>query len=139
MGLASSIGLGIALALNGRMVIALDGDGSVLMNLGSLCTIAARAPENYLLVIIDNGVYGSTGGQPSPTSGRTNLVALAKAAGNRNVRSVSTLEELASAIKKMRSGILVARVEPGGADSPLIDLPAKDIMRRFVRAARPSG
>jgi len=138
MGQASSIGLGLALALKERGVISLDGDGSILMNLGSLCTIAARAPSNYLLVIADNGTYGSTGGQASPTSGRADLVALAKAAGNRDVRSVSTLEELDSDVRSMRSGVLVAKVEAGSADSPLVEMPAKEILKRFMKAARPS-
>ena len=73
MGLASSIGLGLALVRPERKVIVLDGDGSVLMNLGALATIAHNALENYLLIILDNCCYGSTGSQPTCTSQRTEL------------------------------------------------------------------
>jgi sulfopyruvate decarboxylase subunit beta len=138
MGLASSIGLGLALALEDRGVIALDGDGAVMMNLGTLATLAAWHPDNFLLIIVDNCCYGSTGGQPSPTSCGADLVAIARAAGNGVVGYVTTLEDLAERVRSMHSGVIVARVEPGGADSPLIDLPAKEIMHRFMRAARPS-
>ena len=78
MGLASSIGLGLALARPERKVMVLDGDGSVLMNLGTLATIAHYAPENYLLVILDNCCYGSTGSQPTCTHLGTDLFALAQ-------------------------------------------------------------
>ena len=64
MGLASSIGLGLALA-QPKPVIVIDGDGSVLTNLGTLPTIGNNAPANYILMIIDNGSYGSTGDQPT--------------------------------------------------------------------------
>lgn len=81
MGLSSSIGLGLSLSVPERHVIAIDGDGSILMNMGSLATIAHQKPENYLLVIIDNGTYGSTGDQPTATSHGTDLGAVAKGAG----------------------------------------------------------
>ena len=64
MGMASSIGLGLAIAQK-KKVYAIDGDGSILMNLGSLTTIAHHAPHNYCLIIIDNKSYGSTGNQPT--------------------------------------------------------------------------
>ena len=88
MGLASSIGLGLALGRPERRVIVLDGDGSVLMNLGTLATIAHYAPENYLLVILDNCCYGSTGSQPTCTHLGTDLAALALAAGVKYVKKV---------------------------------------------------
>lgn len=68
MGQASSIGLGIALARPDKKVIACNGDGSMLMNLGSLATITAQAPENLVLLIFENGVYEVTGSQPTPGS-----------------------------------------------------------------------
>src|SRR5512137_2774142 len=98
MGLASSIGLGLALARPERKVIVLDGDGSVLMNLGTLATIAHHAPENYLLVILDNCCYGSTGSQPTCTHLGTDLFALAKAAGVKKVGLVERAEDLAPAL-----------------------------------------
>ena len=130
MGLSSSIGLGLALGLPARRVIVLDGDGSVLMNLGTLATIAHYAPENYLLVILDNCCYGSTGSQPTFTSSRTDLAAMAKAAGVANVRSVFDKEEIINAL--MGSGIVVAGVEKGNADVPMIDLHPDQIINRFM-------
>jgi len=128
MGMASSIGLGIALSQR-RRVIVLDGDGSVLMNLGTLTTIANYAPDNYLLVILDNCCYGSTGLQPTCTSCRTDLAAMAKAAGVGNVESVRTLEELRNAISD--SGVVVVKVDPGNANVPIIDLSPEQIIERF--------
>jgi len=78
MGQCSSIGLGIALARPDVRVVCLDGDGSLLMNLGSLCTIATLAPRNYALVIWDNEVHMTTGGQPTATAFRSSLAALAR-------------------------------------------------------------
>ncbi len=138
MGLASSIGLGLALAKKDRKVIALDGDGSIIMNLGSLSTIGSLAPDNYLLVILDNGVYGSTGSQPSATSCRTNLGRVAKAAGIVNVQEVTTTGDLDECLRTMRSGVLVVKVKIGNAKVPIIDLQPKEIMDRFMKAARAS-
>src|SRR5881394_733121 len=66
MGKGSSLGLGLCLARPERRVIVLDGDGSLLMNLGSLATIAGQAPQNLVLFVLENGVYAGTGGQPIP-------------------------------------------------------------------------
>jgi sulfopyruvate decarboxylase subunit beta len=135
MGLASSIGLGFALAQPIRRIIVLDGDGSVLMNLGTLATIANRAPENYLLVILDNCCYGSTGSQPTCTSERTNLAQVAKASGVSHVRMVETLDDLAHAVSGQ--GVVVVRVDPGNADVPIIDIPPEQIIGRFRRSFLP--
>ncbi len=82
MGLAAPIALGVALAQPGRRVLALEGDGSLLMQLGCLSTIAARAPDNLILVVWDNAIYQITGGQPTPASqAGTDLVAIARASG----------------------------------------------------------
>jgi len=134
MGLASSIGLGLALAQTKRKVIVLDGDGSVLMNLGTLATIAHHAPENYLLVILDNCCYGSTGSQPTCTHLGTDLVALAKAAGIKNVRKVERPGDLAEALQG--KGVIVAKVKAGNATVPIISLSPKEIIERFSRYAR---
>ena len=134
MGLASSIGLGLALGLPARRVIVLDGDGSVLMNLGTLATIAHYAPENYLLVILDNCCYGSTGSQPTCTHLGTDLAALALAAGVESVKKVDNLDDLAKAL--IGRGVAVAKVEPGNASVPVIDLPPEEIIERFMKSAR---
>jgi thiamine pyrophosphate-dependent acetolactate synthase large subunit-like protein len=81
MGLATPIALGVAMAQPQRKVFALDGDGSILMQLGALATVAAEAPKNLAVIIWDNGIYQITGSQPTLTSAGTDLVAIAKGAG----------------------------------------------------------
>src|SRR3979409_2697051 len=84
MGLAFPIALGVALAQPKRRIFALEGDGSLLMQLGSLSTIATLAPKNLTMVIMDNGVYQITGAQPTPASAVADLVAIAVASGLTN-------------------------------------------------------
>jgi thiamine pyrophosphate-dependent acetolactate synthase large subunit-like protein len=84
MGLAFPIALGVALAQPKRRVFALEGDGSLLMQLGSLSTIATLAPKNLTLVVMDNGIYQITGGQPTPAASVTDIVAVAVASGIAN-------------------------------------------------------
>jgi sulfopyruvate decarboxylase subunit beta len=129
MGMASSIGLGLALAQK-RRVIVLDGDGSILMNLGTLATIANHAPDNYLLVILDNCCYGSTGLQPTCTSCRTDMAAMARAAGVDSVLLVKTAKDLKEALSS-GSIVIVAKVDPGNADVPIIDLSPERIVERI--------
>src|SRR6266496_5821299 len=81
MGSASSIALGIALAQPERKVIVMDGDGSLLMQLGSLVTIAGAAPENLYHFVFENGVYATSGGQPLPAEGRLGFEVMARGAG----------------------------------------------------------
>lgn len=136
MGLASSIGLGLALARPERRIIVLDGDGSVLMNLGTLATIGHYGPDNYVLVILDNCCYGSTGSQPTCTSLRTDLDLMARAAGVQCVRAVTTPESLSDALSG--HGVVVARVEPGNADVPIIDITPECIVERFMGSFLPA-
>jgi thiamine pyrophosphate-dependent acetolactate synthase large subunit-like protein len=91
MGQAPGLGLGLALAQPGRGVVVVTGDGSMLMNLGSLVTLA-RHPAQVYLLIMDNGLYEVTGGQPTAGSGRTDFAALARAAGIGRVHAFDTLE-----------------------------------------------
>ena len=84
MGLAFPIALGVALAQPKRHVFALEGDGSLLMQLGSLTTIATLAPKNLTMIIMDNGVYQITGAQPTPAAAVADLVAIAVASGLTN-------------------------------------------------------
>jgi len=81
MGLAFPIALGVALAQPARRVIALEGDGSLLMQLGCLSTIASQAPKNLTLVVMDNGIYQITGAQPTPAATTTDIVAVAHGCG----------------------------------------------------------
>jgi thiamine pyrophosphate-dependent acetolactate synthase large subunit-like protein len=106
MGLASSIGLGLAMARPDLRVFVLDGDGSLLMNLGSLATIGWARPQNLVVVVWDNGEYGTTGGQPTATAQGADLEAAARAMGVSMTATVRTAEELGSAVSS-------ARVEAG--------------------------
>lgn len=132
MGLASSIGLGLALARPDKKVISIDGDGSVLMNMGSLATIANQHPDNYLLVIIDNSSYGSTGSQPTATSGKTDLTAVARGAGIKDVYTASNITEFKKVLGMSDARVVVVRVLPGNAKVPIISLSPEEIIERFM-------
>lgn len=93
MGLASSLGLGLALCLPQRRVVVFDGDGSVLMNLGGLTTLARYAPGNLMHVVFDNESLFSTGGFPTATRTGANLSGIAHAAGIPDSQTVTTVEE----------------------------------------------
>jgi sulfopyruvate decarboxylase subunit beta len=93
MGVASSIGLGLALANRDVRVFVVDGDGSLLMNLGSLATIGLLQPPNLVVVVMDNEAYATTGGQPTPTARGADLAAAARAMRVDAV-TVSTPEDL---------------------------------------------
>jgi len=97
MGLASSIGLGLALVQPSRTVVVFDGDGNVLMNLGGVASVAAARPANFHHVIFDNAAHGSTGNQRT-ISDRVALESIARAAGYRACRRVSSEGELADAL-----------------------------------------
>lgn len=98
LGLCSSIALGMALGLPHRKVIALDGDGSLLMNLCSLPTIARMQPANLVHIVFDNEVYEASGSKKTATGAGTDLVGMARAAGIKNSQWVKTVDEFASAI-----------------------------------------
>ena len=98
MGKASSLALGLALAEPQRKIMVLDGDGSLLMNLGTMVTISSKAPANLYHFLFDNGVYAVTGGQPVPGSSRTDWDELARGAGYASVFSFDNLEDLATGI-----------------------------------------
>ena len=114
MGLASSIGLGLALARPERRTIVLDGDGSLLMNLGSLATIGVYQPANLTLIVWDNGEYGTTGGQKAATAFGADLAAAGRALGIGNATNVGTARELEealdSAAREAGPTMIVARV-----------------------------
>ena len=98
MGLASSVGLGLALARPDLRVFVLDGDGSLLMNLGSLATIGLLQPANLVVVVMDNEEYATTGGQPTPTAHGADLEAAARAMGIASSTTVRTEAELRVAV-----------------------------------------
>ncbi len=135
MGLASSIGIGVALGVRER-VVAIDGDGSVLMNLGTFATFARYAPPNLILVVLDNGVHGSTGDQPTATSSGARLDRIAAGAGVRRVRVVRDPRALLRAATGRGPAVVVARIEPGNADVPVVPLDGPTLRDRFrARAA----
>ena len=104
LGLCSSIALGMALGLPHRKIIALDGDGSLLMNLCSLPTIARIAPRNLTHIVFDNEVYEASGSKRSATATGTDLVGVARAAGIKNARWAGSLEEFAGAVQRAMRG-----------------------------------
>src|ERR1700680_1060676 len=99
MGLASSMGLGIALAMPGHKVIVIDGDGSLLMNLGTLSTMARYRPENLLHIVFDNESLLSVGGFPTATATGTDLAGIARASGIPSVMEANTLESLSKSAR----------------------------------------
>jgi thiamine pyrophosphate-dependent acetolactate synthase large subunit-like protein len=107
MGGAVMIGLGIALAQPEVPVIVITGDGEMLMGMGSLATVALQQPKNLSIIVLDNEVYGETGGQASHTGANTDLVGIAKSCGIKDVSSLTTLAEvktLAAALQDVSTG-----------------------------------
>jgi sulfopyruvate decarboxylase beta subunit len=102
MGVAAAIGLGVALSKPQKKVIVFDGDGNVLMGMGTLATVGATKPKNFVHVVFDNEVYGSTGNQPT-YSRVVRLDLVAKAAGYVNVERVIEREDLVYEFKEMLS------------------------------------
>lgn len=133
MGLASSIGLGLALGQSRRVTV-VDGDGSMLMNLGSLVTIAHHAPANFWLVIIDNQAYASTGNQPTYTAQMADLEAIARGAGNINVARVQEIARLRQVFRGFAGtrALIIAETEAGNEDAPIIPLTPIEIKNRFA-------
>ncbi|MDH4066756.1 MAG: thiamine pyrophosphate-dependent enzyme, partial [Acidobacteriota bacterium] len=118
MGLASSMGLGIALSQPRRKVVVLDGDGSLLMNLGGLTTLARYRPGNLVHVVFDNESLLSVGGFPTATATGSDLAAIAAAAGVPNTLTVRTIDTFVAAFDEAVAGAvlttLVAKVEATG-------------------------
>jgi len=135
MGLASSIGLGVALAQD-EPVIAIDGDGSVLTNLGTLPTIANNVAHNFILLIIDNGSYGSTGDQPTYAGKKTSLAAVATACGCEHVVECQAEEApsvVQQALDSKRMTVIVCKCESGNVKVPVITMDPVVIRDRFMR------
>ena len=141
MGLASSIGLGLAQSLPQFKTVVLDGDGSVLMNLGTFATLARYRPANLVHIVFDNGSLLSTGGFPShPAEGITDLAAIARGAGVPHVDSVTTafdfMAAAADAFERAALSVIVARVEAVGPDHYGMDFQLPEnafAFRRWIR------
>jgi sulfopyruvate decarboxylase subunit beta len=137
MGLASSVGLGLALARPELPVVVLDGDGSLLMNLGGLTTLARYRPRNLVHVVFDNESLLSVGGFPTATSTGSDLAAIAKAAGVPLTATVRTLEELTAAFAAAQKAgdltTLVAKVDAVGPSGYVTDLSLLENRYQFAR------
>ena len=138
MGLCSSIGLGLALTTD-KSVVALEGDGAVLMNLGTFATIGNRAPDNLILLVVDNGSYGSTGDQATFTSERTSLAEVARGAGCPTVIECSgedTTGVLIDALDSKRQSVIISKVAPGNHPVPVVPLHPIVLRERFKKTIR---
>jgi sulfopyruvate decarboxylase subunit beta len=137
MGLASSMGLGIALAKPDRRVVVVDGDGSLLMNLGSLTTMARYAPTNLTHLVFDNESLLSVGGFPTATSTGSDLAAMARGAGIANATTVRDLDGFATAaaaaIIEDALSVIVAKVEDVGPKSFHMDIHMLENRFEFAR------
>jgi thiamine pyrophosphate-dependent acetolactate synthase large subunit-like protein len=135
MGLAFPIALGVALAQRKRRVIGIEGDGSLLMQLGALSTIAALKPANLTMVVMDNGIYQITGAQPTPAAGVTDIVAVAQACGIANsswAADEADFERLAEeALRASAPTLIAVRID----DKPGVGTTRRDpvqIRERFM-------
>jgi sulfopyruvate decarboxylase subunit beta len=134
MGLASSIAFGIAISKPARKIWCIDGDGSLLMNLGSLSTIANNQPNNLTLIVIDNGSYGSTGDQKTYTSKKTRLETIAKGAGFESITVIKNEDNIIPALRDLGMGCHFVKIEvlPGNALVENIPLNPEDLKHRFM-------
>lgn len=134
MGGAAMMGLGLALARPDLPVLVVTGDGEMLMGIGAFATIAQHAPGNLVIAILDNGLYGETGGQASHTSGGTDLAAVARASGIADARTLvaaEALPELAVRVHRIGNSPAVAVLKVSTDDLPRV-LPSRD--GAFLRA-----
>jgi sulfopyruvate decarboxylase subunit beta len=140
MGLASSMGLGIALSRPDVTVVVFDGDGSILMNLGGLTTLARYRPKNLVHVVFDNESLLSVGGCPTATSTGRDIAAMAAAAGVPNTATVRTIDDFTSvfttalAVRELTT--LVAKVEAIGPKAFVTDLSLLENRYQFQRYLR---
>ena len=137
MGLASSLGLGIALARPELSVVVFDGDGSLLMNLGGLTTLARYRPKNLVHVVFDNESLLSVGGFPTATSTGSDLAAIASAAGVPYAETVRDVDEFRAAFARARQAgalaTIVAKVEAVGPSGYVTDLSLLENRFAFAR------
>jgi phosphonopyruvate decarboxylase len=134
MGLASAIGLGLTLAHERSATVVFDGDGNLLMNLGILPLVAARAPRRFVHVVFDNEVYGSTGNQRT-ISGEVRLDRLADSAGYRSVAAVTdaadVTEVIGTALAADGPHFVLVKVTPEQAEAPRIPYSPHELRERF--------
>jgi thiamine pyrophosphate-dependent acetolactate synthase large subunit-like protein len=136
MGMCTPLCLGLALVLPHRRVIALESDGSVLLNLSSIATLANQRPPNLTVIVFDNQCYMATGGLPTATAGPTDLAGIAKAAGIEHSYSVSSMKEFedhaTATLDRKAPSYIVAKVEAVGKRMTT-EMDGKEGKYRFVR------
>jgi phosphonopyruvate decarboxylase len=129
MGKAASFALGVCLARPDKKVVVVDGDGSLLMNLGALVTIAGKSPENLYHFVNDNGVYGVTGGQPVPNQNGHSFADMATGAGYAAAYEFDDLEEFATSIDEIMNSkgpvMIAIKAEPIVETLPLSERPRR--------------
>jgi sulfopyruvate decarboxylase len=139
MGLVSSIGLGLALRIE-RKVVVFDGDGSLLMNPNALLEIGKEAPKNLIIIGLDNGAYGSTGSQETCALRFVDLEILANACGIQNTAKVNSREELIETFRKFRAmqelSLIHVILKPGNTKAPNIQLSPEEVTKRFKEALK---
>jgi thiamine pyrophosphate-dependent acetolactate synthase large subunit-like protein len=138
LGLCSSIGLGLAVALPRRKVFVFDGDGALWMNFGSLATIGLHRPRNLIHICWDNREYESSGGEPTVSrAGHINFADVARAAGIQSSQGVETVHELVEAVRFALEHdgphFIWARIEPGRAEVPPLAVDELENKYRFIR------
>jgi sulfopyruvate decarboxylase subunit beta len=140
MGLASSLGLGVALARPELTVVVFDGDGSILMNLGGLTTLARYRPPNLVHVVFDNESLLSVGGFPTATSTGSDIAGIAAAAGVPRTATVRELDAFADAVREALAAreltTIVAKVEAVGPSGYVTDLSLLENRYEFQRFLR---
>ena len=138
MGHAADFAYGLALAQPGRRIIALNGDGSTLMSLGTLVTIAHRPVANYTMVIVENGTYEVTGNQPLPGAGDVDFEAIARGAGLKRVHTISEPDDfdarLSQHFEEEGPAVFIWKIEPGNEPVPKPSLPIAHRAGRLRRA-----
>ena len=136
MGLASSIGLGIALKKPKKRIFVFDGDGNILMNLGSLVTIGSLKPKNLIHIIFDNNVHESTGGQPTYSS-KIDISKIAKMTNYTafSVKTNKALENILKKVSKINGPILIhIQIQKGTEKGSRVDITPEKIKSRFMNA-----
>lgn len=139
MGLASSIGFGLAFSLPNKKVVVIDGDGNILMNLGSLTTIGHFSPKNLIHFVLDNEMHASTGGQPT-VSNTVKLEEVASAAGFREVKKVSSIEDLHTVVREVLNSegpsFILVKIEKGEKEVPRVSYEPTYIKNRFRKTIK---
>jgi sulfopyruvate decarboxylase subunit beta len=138
LGLCSSIGLGLAIALPKRKVFVFDGDGALWMNLGSLATIGLHQPKNLIHICWDNQQYESSGGEPTvATAGNIDFAGVARNAGITSSQTATTVDELKDAVSRTLTNdgphFIWARIEAGRAEAPPLRYDELENKYRFIR------